>query len=84
MKILDRFKNKAVTITSYKMMTESTSNFFSYDGKMYRSDIIRSCIRPKAQAVGKIIGKHIRQDPSGLKINPEPYIKFLLDFQMKT
>ena len=79
MKILDRFKNKAVTITSYKMMTESTSNFFSYDGKMYRSDIIRSCIRPKAQAVGKIIGKHIRQDPSGLKINPEPYIKFLLE-----
>ena len=79
MGILDRFKNKAVTITSYKLITQSGSGFFNYDGKLYQSDIVRACIRPKAQAVGKIIGKHIREDPAGLKINPEPYIKFLLE-----
>lgn len=79
MGILDRFKNKVVTITSYKLITESGSGFFNYDGKLYQSDIVRACIRPKAQAVGKIIGKHIREDPAGLKINPEPYIKFLLE-----
>ena len=79
MGILDRFKNKVVTITSYKLITESGSVFFNYDGKLYQSDIVRACIRPKAQAVGKIIGKHIREDPAGLKINPEPYIKFLLE-----
>lgn len=79
MGILDRFKNKVVTITSYKLITESGGVFFNYDGKLYQSDIVRSCIRPKAQAVGKIIGKHIREDPAGLKINPEPYIKFLLE-----
>lgn len=79
MGILDRFKNKAVTITSYKLITESGRGFFNYDGKLYQSDIVRACIRPKAQAVGKIIGKHIREDPAGLKINPEPYIKFLLE-----
>ena len=79
MGILDRFKNKAVTITNYKLITHSGSGFFNYDGKLYQSDIVRACIRPKAQAVGKIIGKHIREDPAGLKINPEPYIKFLLE-----
>lgn len=79
MGILDRFKNKVVTITSYKLITQSGSGFFNYDGKLYQSDIVRACIRPKAQAVGKIIGKHIREDPAGLKINPEPYIKFLLE-----
>ena len=47
---------------------------------MYKSDIVRSCIRPKAQAIGKILGKHIRDDPkSGIKVNPEPYIRFLLE-----
>jgi HK97 family phage portal protein len=79
MKILDRFKNK-VSVTNYKLVTESGSGFFNYDGKLYQSDIVRSCIRPKAQAVGKIIGKHIREDPTaGFKINPEAYIKFLLE-----
>lgn len=75
------FKNKAVTITSYKMITENQNGFYSYNGKLYQSDIVRSCIRPKAQAIGKILGKHIRQDSSGkgLKVNPEPYIRFLLE-----
>ena len=69
-----------VTVTSYKLITESGSGFFSYDGKLYKSDIVRSCIRPKAQAIGKILGKHIREDPkSGIKVNPEPYIRFLLE-----
>ena len=69
-----------VTVTSYKMIAESGSGFFNYDGKLYKSDIVRSCIRPKAQAIGKILGKHIRDDPkSGIKVNPEPYIRFLLE-----
>jgi len=83
-KIVDKikkiFKNNMVTVTSYKMITESGSGFFNYDGKLYKSDIVRSCIRPKAQAIGKILGKHIREDPkSGIKVNPEPYIRFLLE-----
>ena len=59
-KIKNIFKNNMVTVTSYKMITESGSGFFNYDGKLYKSDIVRSCIRPKAQAIGKILGKHIR------------------------
>lgn len=75
----NKFKNKTVTVTSYKLITELGSSFFSYNGELYQSDIVRSCVRPKAQAIGKILGKHIREDPAGLKVNPEPYIRFLLE-----
>ncbi len=78
--IFNRFKNKAITVSQYKMITERGNGFYSYDGNLYQSDIVRSCIRPKAQAIGKTEGKHIRNDPKGgIKINPEPYIRILLE-----
>ena len=64
---------------SYKMITEQGYNYFSFDGRLYQSDIVRSCIRPKAQAVGKTIAKHIRRDTKGLSVNPDAYIRFLLE-----
>ena len=47
---------------------------------MYKSDIVRACIRPKVKAIGKLVGKHIRDDPAngGLKVNPDANIRFLL------
>lgn len=84
MGFFDRFKNKSVTISTYKLITNPGDGFFAYDGKLYKSDIVRSCIRPKAQAIGKIVGKHIREtiNPDGtktLKINPDVYMRFLLE-----
>lgn len=69
--------------TVLKMITDDGRNFFSWDGKLYKSDIVRAAIRPKAKAIGKLCAKHIRESimPDGsvdMKINPEPYIKFLL------
>ena len=59
------------------------NNYYGFDGKIYESDIIRSCIRPKAQAVGKALGKHIRKtikdNESTISENPVTYIKFLLE-----
>lgn len=48
---------------------------------LYQSDIIRACIRPKVKAVGKLIGKHIRNATTGtgISVNPDPYIRFLLE-----
>lgn len=61
------------------MVTTWGEHFYSWNGKLYESDIVRACIRPKVKAVGKLVGKHIRDDPkNGLKVNPEPYIRFLL------
>ncbi len=76
---LRQWKNKTVTVSTYKLITESGNHFYSYNGKLYQSDIVRACIRPKAQAIGKAVGKHIRDDAKGMKVNPEAYMRFLLE-----
>lgn len=82
---LDRFKNnKNVTVSRYQMITDQGSGYYAWNGKLYQSDIVRSAIRPKAQAIGKIIGKHIRETikPDGtkdIKVNPDAYMRFLLE-----
>lgn len=65
-------------------MTERGNGFYAWNGKIYQSDIVRACIRPKVKAVGKLVGKHIRktlQEGGGAKlaVNPEPYLRFLLE-----
>lgn len=84
MGLFDRFKNKTVTVSSYKMITENGTGFYAWNGNLYKSDIVRAAIRPKAQAVGKIVGKHIRETilkdgQKNIQVNPEPYIRFLLE-----
>jgi len=79
-----RPRNRAVTVSRYKMITDEGEGFYAWNGNLYQSDIVRAAIRPKARAIGKVVGKHIRQTvkPDGakeLKINPEPYIRFLLE-----
>ena len=60
-------------------LVNSTSNgFFSWNGKLYESDIIRSCVRPFAKAVGKLEPKQVRETKNGLRINADPYIRVLL------
>ncbi|PFC97172.1 phage portal protein [Bacillus cereus] len=61
------------------MINDNGGGFFSWHGDIYQSDIIRACIRPKAKAVGKLIAKHIRDNGNEFKINPEPYIRFILE-----
>lgn len=63
----------------FEMITETGNGFYSWHGELYKSDIVRSCIRPKAKAVGKLVAKHIRESAEGLKVNPEPYMRFLLE-----
>lgn len=79
MGFLDTFRNRAVTLSSYKMITDEGNGFYAWDGNLYQSDIIRSAIRPKARAIGKSVAKHIRKDASGIKVNPDVYMRFLLE-----
>ncbi len=79
MSILDTFRNKTVTVSSYKMMTDEGNGFYAWDGNLYQSDIVRSAIRPKARAIGKAVAKHIRKDKDGIKVNPDVYMRFLLE-----
>lgn len=61
-----------------QMVTTYGESFYSWNGKLYESDIVRSCLRPKVKAVGKLVGKHVRMDAAGLTINPDASIRFLL------
>ena len=67
------------------MVTETGNGYYSWDGKVFKSDIVRACIRPKVKAIGKLTAKHLRNsydkqnDKTQLQVNPEPYMKFLLE-----
>lgn len=83
MGLFDRFKNRTVTVSKYKMITDEGSGFYSWNGNIYQSDIVRAAIRPKARAIGKAVGKHIRQTikdgKAETKVNPDAYMRFLLE-----
>ena len=75
---LKRFKNVGKS-TRYEMITETGEGFYTWNGKIYESDIVRACIRPKVKAVGKLVAKHIRNDGKNIKVNPDVYMRFLLE-----
>ncbi|MFD1176873.1 phage portal protein [Paenibacillus puldeungensis] len=79
MGLFNRMKNKAVTVTKYQMIVDNGNGFYSWNGNLYKSDIVRAAIRPKARAIGKAVAKHIRQGPDGTKVNPDVYMRFLLE-----
>jgi HK97 family phage portal protein len=81
---LRNFFNSTITVSKYKLITDEGDGFYAWNGNLYQSDIVRAAIRPKARAIGKTVGKHIREiiKPDGtkdIKVNPEPYIRFLLE-----
>jgi len=81
---MDLFKQnnnteKTVNVSTVKLLTDDNNSYFSWNGNVYQSDIIRSAIRVKSKAIGKTTAKHIRKNETGLKVNPEPYMKFLLE-----
>lgn len=62
------------------MLTTWGEHYYAWNGKLYESDIVRACIRPKVKAIGKLVGNHIREDPKtkGITVNPDARIRFLL------
>lgn len=67
------------TTTRYKMITDVGEGFYSWNGDIYKSDIVRACIRPKSRALGKLMAQHIRESEDELQTNPNRNIKFLLE-----
>ncbi|AJD92037.1 hypothetical protein JMA_27200 [Jeotgalibacillus malaysiensis] len=86
MGFFDRFKKEnrvsmksAAGSNTQHMIVQENETYFSWSGKLYRSDIIRAAVRPKVRAIGKAVGKHIRRTAGDLKVNPDPYMRFLLE-----
>ena len=76
------FSNKR--IAGVELMQQIGNNYLSWNGTIYNSDIVRSCIRPKVKATGKLVAKHLREtiDQDGhvdLKVNPSNAMKLLLE-----
>ncbi len=84
MGFLQSIFNRSPSEVRYQLITERGNGFYSWNGKVYQSDIVRACIRPKVKAIGKTVGKHIRRTIQAdgsqkLDINPDAYIRFLLE-----
>lgn len=80
-----RVTNRSPTTesTAYKMVAIDGETF-AWNGDLYKSDIVMSAIRPYVNAIGKTVGKHIQETcrengEREIKVNPEPYIRFLLE-----
>lgn len=72
-------KSSPQSNTRFEMITDYGNGFYAWDGNLYKSDIVRAAIRPKAQAIGKLNPKHILNYGDIFKINPQPYIRFILE-----
>lgn len=82
-RIKNAFKNSK-NVAGIELMTQVGNTYMAWNGSVYNSDIVRACIRPKVKAVGKLVGKHLRDaiDQDGnnqLLVNPSRAIKFLLE-----
>ncbi len=81
---IKNLRNRAVTVSKFRLVTDEGDGFYSWNGNLYQSDIVRAAIRPRAQAIGKIVGKHIRttvkaNGSKDIKVNPDVYMRFLLE-----
>lgn len=65
---------------SIKLVSDRGDSWYQgWSGSLYRSDVVRSAIRPKVKAVGKLVALHLREGPDGIKVNPDAYLRFLLE-----
>lgn len=81
-RIRSAFTNRKVA--GVELVQQVGNNYMSWNGTTYNSDIVRSCIRPKVKAVGKLVAKHLREtvDAEGhsdLRINPSNAMRLLLE-----
>lgn len=80
MGFLKNLLNRSVSRTRFEMIEDRGNGFYAWNGSIYKSDVVRACIRPKVKAIGKLIPQHIRNNSvEGFKVNPEPYIRFLYE-----
>ena len=80
MGFLKNLLNRSITRTRFEMIEDRGNGFYAWNGTIYKSDVVRACIRPKVKAIGKLIPQHIRNNnQEGFKVNPEPYIRFLYE-----
>lgn len=79
MGLFDFLLGKKQENTVMTQISEKGNTYFAWNGNVYDSDIVRSCIRPKVKAIGKLKAKHLRKTNDSYETNPDEYIHFLLE-----
>ena len=84
MGLFSRKQDNATEKAIYKMVVDCGNGFYAWNGKLYKSDLVRSCIKPKTKAIGKAVAKHIRRtvEKDGTKkilVNPSVNTRFMLE-----
>jgi len=70
-------KKQLVTVTWYKMLNDFAPTFTPFDGDMYDSDIVRTCIDAIARNAAKLKPRHIRR-VNGEIIKTNSHLEYLL------
>lgn len=80
MGIFKRLFNQKVSNSGIKLIEERGNGFYQFGNNIYKSDIVRACIRPYVKAMSKLQPQHVRDNAAeGFKVNPVPYIRFLYE-----
>lgn len=66
------------TNQSFKLISSSDNYFTPWSGDVWQNDIVRACIRPKSDAIGKLNPKHIEGSGENIKVNDRPKIREVL------
>jgi len=76
-KIFGSGKNNKTT-QAFKLISSSNNYFSPWSGDVWQNDIVRACIRPKSDAIGKLNPKHIEGSGENIKVNDRPQIREIL------
>lgn len=79
MGFMSRFLNRSPTKQTLRMVEMNGDSFYMWNGDIYKSDFVVSCIRPYVNAIGKLTPKHIQKSSTGVKSGEWPFIRKLLD-----
>lgn len=83
-----RFFNKNPAVVRYELFRDVGSGIYAWNGKLFRSELLRSTSRPFASAVSKLQAKHLRitvkanedgTTKTVIQENPDLYLKILLE-----
>lgn len=76
---IKQFFSRNPTVVRFEFINEMGNGFYSWGGDLYQSDIVRSCVRPFYKSIGKLAGKQIREGKKEIKINPDAYVRLILE-----
>lgn len=71
-------KTKYKYVTTYKLLNDTNSSFYTWNGKLYDNNTVRTAIGTNGIHAGKLNPKHIRKYENEIKVSPNKNLERLL------